>query len=347
MNDTSEMRTILGDTVEKLFAENLDRKCREDAEAGEFPQALWTAVEENGLTMALVPEDMGGTALSFEDTQVIIRGAGRHAVPIPLADCILANGLMAKAGITPPVGVTCLAPVRRKDSFTVDGEDVSGTAGRVPWGRNADHVLVAVGETLYLIAKDQFQIEENQNLATEPRDSLRFQNAKAVAKGVLPDQDASTVLYQHGAMFRAGQIAGALEAALEMAVQYANDRTQFGRPISKFQAIQQSLAVQAGNTAASVAAATAAFKAADGDDPLFEIQVAKARTSEAVGGATSIAHQTHGAIGFTYEHDLHFLTRRLWSWRDEFGGSAYWSEAIGRDVAARGGDELWSYLTKR
>jgi alkylation response protein AidB-like acyl-CoA dehydrogenase len=343
----SEMRTILGDTVEKLFAEVLDRKCREDAEAGEFPQALWTAVEENGLTMALVPEDMGGTALSFEDTQVIIRSAGRHAVPIPLADCILANGLMAKAGITPPVGVTCLAPVRRKDIITVDGEDVSGTAGRVPWGRNADHVLVAVGETLYLIPKDQFQIEENQNLATEPRDSLRFQNAKAVTKGVLPDQDASTVLYQHGAMFRAGQIAGALEAALEMAVQYANDRTQFGRPISKFQAIQQSLAVQAGNTAASVAAATAAFKAADGDDPLFEIQVAKARTSEAVGGATSIAHQTHGAIGFTYEHDLHFLTRRLWSWRDEFGGSAYWSEAIGRDVAARGGDELWSYLTKR
>ncbi len=347
MNDASEMRAILGDTVNKLFGDRLDRNCRENAEAGEFQQQLWQAVEENGLTMALVPEKLGGAGLTYEDTQIIIRGAGQHGAPIPLAEAVLANGLMAEAGMTPPPGITTLAPVRRKDILSLDGNRLNGVAGRVPWGRHADHVLVAAENKFALVAKNQFSANENFNIAAEPRDTLSFEDAELVAIGELSGHDTAAILYQYGAMLRAGQMAGALERILEMAVQYANDRTQFGRPIAKFQAIQQSLAVLAGNTAAAIAAATAAFKAADSKDPLFEIQVAKARASEAVGGATSIAHQTHGAIGFTYEHELHFLTRRLWSWRDEFGGSTYWSEAIGRDIAARGADNLWPYLTER
>ena len=347
MNENREMRALLADTVEKLFQDALERPDREAAEAGSFPTALWQAVEENGLTLALVPEPMGGAGLGFEDVQVIAQGVGRHAAPIPLVECMLANGLMARAGITPPAGVTTVAPVRRKDVLSLSGGGLSGSATRVPWGRHAAHVLVAAEGALALVPQDQIDVEENVNLAAEPRDGLRFDLAAPAAVAPIGDYDTAARVYQYGALMRAGQIAGGLEKALEITVQYANDRTQFGRQIGKFQAIQQSLAVLAGNTAAAIAAATAAFKAADGDDPLFEIQVAKARASEAVGGATSIAHQTHGAIGFTYEHELHFLTRRLWSWRDEFGGSAYWTEAIGRAVAARGADDIWPYLTAR
>jgi acyl-CoA dehydrogenase len=82
-------------------------------------------------------------------------------------------------------------------------------------------------------------------------------------------------------------------------------------------------------------------------DPGFEIAVAKVRAGEAAGIGAGIAHQVHGAIGFTYEHQLHFVTRRLWSWRAEFGGEGYWAEELGRGVAALGADALWPSVTAR
>ena len=79
----------------------------------------------------------------------------------------------------------------------------------------------------------------------------------------------------------------------------------------------------------------------------FEIAAAKIRVGEAAGLGAGIAHQSHGAIGFTYEHSLHFVTRRLWSWRAEFGGESHWSLEQGREVAARGAEALWPHLTSR
>ena len=75
------------------------------------------------------------------------------------------------------------------------------------------------------------------------------------------------------------------------------------------------------------------------------IAVAKSRAGEAAGIGAAIAHQIHGAIGFTYEHSLHFLTRRLWAWRDEYGGEAEWNLLLGRHLAAAGADRLWPELT--
>jgi len=97
-------------------------------------------------------------------------------------------------------------------------------------------------------------------------------------------------------------------------------------------------------------AAFAAAARADADpgfDPTFEIAVAKTRIGEAVDRATGIAHQTHGAIGFTYEHGLHFATRRLWAWRAEYGSDAFWAGELGRMALARGADALWPDLTAR
>ncbi len=130
-------------------------------------------------------------------------------------------------------------------------------------------------------------------------------------------------------------------------MKYVSERKQFGRPIGSFQVIQHQLALLAGHTAAAGIAAANAFRAADRGDAAFEIAVAKVRTGEAAGLGAGIAHQCHGAIGFTYEHSLHFVTRRLWSWRAEFGSESHWADAIGRRVAESGADALWSYLTTR
>jgi acyl-CoA dehydrogenase len=128
-------------------------------------------------------------------------------------------------------------------------------------------------------------------------------------------------------------------------VQYAGERVQFGRPIGRFQAVQQNLAVLAGQAAAATAAAEAAIEAAAQGLDALAIAAAKIRAGEAAGIGAAIAHQVHGAIGFTQEHSLHHATRRLWSWRDEFGSEAFWSRKLGATVAAAGADRLWQSIT--
>ena len=114
-------------------------------------------------------------------------------------------------------------------------------------------------------------------------------------------------------------MAGAMERALDTAVTYAGERKQFGRPIGKFQAVQQNLAVLAGQMAAPAPRPMPAIEALSRDDPdrEFLIAIAKTRVGDAATLASEIAHQVHGAIGFTKEYSLQLSTRRLWSWREE------------------------------
>jgi acyl-CoA dehydrogenase len=197
-----------------------------------------------------------------------------------------------------------------------------------------------------LVAASAAQGAADRNLALEPRDTLVFASAPAVvapaAAGVAAD-----AVRRFGALVRSAQMAGALESLLEQSVRYVSERKQFGRPLGSFQAIQQQLAVLAGHVAAAGIAAEHAFRAADRGDAALEIAAAKIRTGEAAGVAASIAHQAHGAIGFTYEHALHFATRRLWSWRAEFGSESAWARELGRAAVARGADALWPDLTAR
>ena len=136
---------------------------------------------------------------------------------------------------------------------------------------------------------------------------------------------------------------GALETILSLTVRYAQERVQVGRPIGEFQAIQQQISVLASHVAAAVAAAQGAIDRAARSDADFEIAAAKTRIGEAAGISAVIAHQVHGAMGFTHEHSLQLSTRRLWAWRDEFGSEAEWAEWIGRAVARVGGSGLWPH----
>lgn len=160
-------------------------------------------------------------------------------------------------------------------------------------------------------------------------------------------EEASAAHFLLGAFARSAQIAGALDAALAMAVGYVNERQQFGRPLGKFQAVQQSLASFACEAAAANCAAMGAAQALDRGEAVFEIAAAKLRANRAVGLGTTVAHQVHGAIGFTREYGLHQLTRQMWQWRSEFGNDAHWSGVLGELVAARGADGFWPDLTAR
>ena len=142
-------------------------------------------------------------------------------------------------------------------------------------------------------------------------------------------------------------MAGALERALELAVRYATERSQFGRKIGQFQAIQQELARFAGEVAAAVAAALSAAGAVERNEhAMLAVAAAKIRTAQAAHQGALIAHQVHGAIGVTDEYALHHSTLRLWAWREEFGNEAAWALELGRAITAAGADRLWPELTR-
>jgi acyl-CoA dehydrogenase len=352
MNDT---RTLLADTCTRLFTAEVTPALIEAAEKGTWPAALWRELEENGLTLPQIPEAHGGAGGEWADAQVVLSAAGRFAVPLPVAETMIGAWLLSSSRLNVPMGPITVAPVRQADTLTLarDGGSwrLGGTAARVPWGASAGHVVVlAEGEgkpMVALVKGGTAKAEADVNLAKEPRDTLSWSGAPVLAAAAAGSDLPADALMLGGAMARSAQMAGGLEFLLAQSVKYVTERVQFGRPLASFQAIQQQLALLAGHTAAAGMAAQNAFAAMDRGEAGFEIAVAKIRTGEASGLGAGIAHQCHGAIGFTYEHTLHFVTRRLWSWRAEFGAEPYWSERLGRDVAARGADALWPYLTSR
>jgi acyl-CoA dehydrogenase len=352
MNDT---RTLLTDTCARLFADQVTPALIESAEKGAWPAALWQMLEENGLTLPQIPESRGGAGGAWGDAHVVLAACGRFAVPLPVAETMIGAWLLSESGLDVPLGPLTVAPVRPADRLSLTragaGWVLDGVAGRVPWGAAAGHVVVAAagddGPMIALVARGSAKVEPDVNLALEPRDTLGWAGARVLTAALVGAGLPADALSSAGALARSAQMAGGLEFLLSQSVKYVTERVQFGRPLASFQAIQHQLALLAGHTAAAGIAAQKGFAAMDAGDAGFEIACAKIRTGEAAGLGAGIAHQCHGAIGFTYEHSLHFVTRRLWSWRAEFGAEAHWAAALGREVAARGADALWPYLTSR
>ncbi|MCC5857178.1 MAG: acyl-CoA dehydrogenase family protein [Ectothiorhodospiraceae bacterium] len=350
MSDTT---TILHDTANRLFADTVSASELARAAEGAWLPAQWQQLEELGLTTALVPEDAGGAGLEPADALGLVRLAGYHGLPLPLAETLLAGWLLAHAGLPVLEGPLTIAPARTDNELrlerTGNGWRLRGELDRVPWARHAAAIAALAdhdGQPLVcLLTPDGYTLDQAVNLAGEPRDTVQvncaLQNAHVAPapEGFGPQQ-----LQAAGAALRALAMAGAIDRVLTMSVNYANERKQFGRPIGKFQAVQQNLAVLASQAAAAGAASDIAAEAFGAAPDLLAIAVAKVRTGEAAGSAAGIAHQVHGAIGFTEEHSLHFFTKRLWSWRDEFGREAEWNRLVGQQAADAGADGLWPLI---
>ncbi len=351
---SSEISGILLDQADRLFAQHVTRERLVEADAGRWPEAIWQAVEAAGLPLALVAEEAGGAGLAAADGMRLLRRVGYHTVPLPLAETMLAAHLWAAAGGTVPEGPITLGPCNDGDAVALDragaGFTLRGRLHRVPWGGQAGHVLVHARDAggtarLALLARPPAGNAERTNLAREPRVTLDLDGIALAEDAVRPAPKlAEEGLLVLGALVRAQQMVGAMERSLDYGLTYANERKQFGRPIGKFQAVQHMLAIAAGHYAAAAAAADFAAQEWGSARFGFAVAVAKARAGEAAGAVAEAAHQVHGAMGFTQEHPLHYATRRLWSWRDEFGHEALWQERIGRQVCAAGGTALWPML---
>ena len=354
----TETDNIIIDTTARIFSELGDPQTLNNASDDTWQRPLWTALEDSGLTRAWVPEDQGGAGAEITDGFDILVTAGRYAVAVPLAETLLAGWLLAKAGIMMPDGPLSVAMGNADNPFRINSDgSLSGTAKVVPFAGDVDHFTVLTDKGVALVKAPDCTIETGVNMAGDAMSDVTFDGVKPTTVAIIPGGFDIKDLMLMGAAIRSAQMAGGLQAILDLAVDYAKERIAFGRPISKFQAVQHNLARLGGETAVAVAAAGSAADAiakAEGanahqfDQAVFlEVAAAKIRTGEAVGDGTAIAHQTFGAIGFTSEHVLQRHTRRLWAWRDDYGSESEWAVRLGEMIAANGADELWPLIASR
>ena len=357
-NAVSESENIVVETAEKIFSDLADAQEVNRDKQGAWKAPLWRALTEAGLPLSWVSEELGGSGASVAEGFGVLGAAGCFAVAVPLAETMLAGWLLAQAKIKSPEGEMTVAPASPKDRISLNADGtLSGRARGVPFAKAAKHIAVLAsgngGASIALVDAAAVRIETGLNLASDNSDSVIFDRVAPLAIKPAPKAIDQTALMLMGGVARSLQIAGALESMLDISVRYSNERIAFEKKISKFQAVQHNLAKLAGESAAALAAATSAAdtlanaKSLDDDAVFLEAVAAKIRCSEAAEKGGAIAHQVHGAIGFTIEHILHRYSLRALAWRDDFGSESYWAVELGKRVAARGADELWPLVASR
>ena len=315
------MDRLLVESFEKLVQGACSPAVVREAERSLDVAALWSQIEASGYLDLLVPEE--GDA-GLREAFPLWLACGAHALPVPLPQTMWARGLL---GARAPAGPIALADRVHHDS------DGRLRCAAVPFGAVATALLLRTpqGELrcVPLVRAEVQRSGVHGSLQADIVLPARLDDARPLPAG--------TDLQAAGALITATMMAGALQRVLAMTLQYANDRAQFGKPIGKFQAVQQQLSVLAEQAFAARMAAELACAESGLLPQRLRAAVAKARAAEAAEKAVAIAHAVHGAIGVTAEFDLQLLTRRLQEWRGDHGSASFWHAALGRAlVAARG-----------
>ena len=344
---------VLIESFSRLFADLCTPEVIDEVErTGNF-MGLWEALEESGLTTAWIPESRGGVGLGLADGLAILKMAGQFALPAPLAETYLAHWLLSQTELEipmEPIAVACLSDTDK----TRVGSDatINAIIQDVAFASSCNYLLLVYATTgesrLALFRTGDLQLEVRQSLAGEPCDRVTISGVQAL-QSVSMSVNFARSAEALGALARAQQMSGALQSILSQSVGYTQDRTQFGRPIAKFQAVQHLLARLAGEAACAQVAADAAVVAVvdhgiDSEKAQMAVAAAKVRCSEAATAGAAIAHQVHGAMGFTREYSLQQKTRRLWQWREDFGSDSVWALRLGQAVTRNNGVSLWSDL---
>ncbi|MBE0614838.1 MAG: acyl-CoA dehydrogenase [Burkholderiales bacterium] len=351
MSNESDM---IRESVNRMFSQRVDRQVLDQLEAGVWPGELWQLVEESGFSQVLSNESVDA-AEGWQNAYPVFHASGFYRLPLPLAETIVANALLVLAGFAPRNGPMTL--IQQDGHLNLHVEDnglvLNGAVASIPWARFAKHIVIAgrVGTQLVLglveATSQGLQISHAQNIAGEPRDLVSFNDTRCTEYAGWCEGLPDTPVTLFCALARAAMMVGAAQSVLQQSVEYANDRVQFGKSIGKYQATQQSLAILAGEVACAQTATMAACQAATSALSVFDVAVAKIRAGQTAGVVANIAHQVHGAFGYTHEHTLHYATRRLWSWRAECGAESLWAAQLGRQAIERGGDKFWTALVAR
>lgn len=324
----------------KLMREFFHKACGPNqvaaAESKLFDEQLWASILAMGLPLVGIDEAAGGAGGSLADLMAGLRAQGAAAVPAPIAETQLANWALATVGAPLPKNgepLTVLLPDARNSAALESGK-LTGSFFGVPWGRTATQAVGVLpdgdGFVLITLSVADASIEPGLDLAGAPNDVLHVNHA---AVDVVPWEQGAQELERRFALSRVALMAGALEEVAALTREYVKTREQFGKPIGKFQSVQQHIVhLEQMSTMSALAADRAAQAFAAGKS--FEALLAKQLVNDNARIAVRAAHQAHGAMGMTREYRLQLLTRRLNCWLGEGGSS--------RDLVLRIADEVQS-----
>ncbi len=305
----SDTTQMLDDALDRLLTRQLgDAMARN---AADLPETLMAEVLEAGFALVLAGEENGGFDGTLTDAANIAWRCGWHAAPVPIVEMLLLAHLYPDADlatVTLAHGNPAIAPTLKNTQSITTGDTVVAANTAKPF----DHISRALW--------------------------LRLD-------GVDANLDNTTKAM--GALLTTAAMTGAMARVLEIVTDHATTRTQFGRPLSKFQAIQHQLAEATSELTITEAALANALEAHDADAGRALLwNSAKAQAGVAATKVAATAHQVMGAIGFTEEHELHHFTKLLWQWRDSWGRQVDCELAIGQ-AACAAPDGLWAYITEK
>jgi alkylation response protein AidB-like acyl-CoA dehydrogenase len=311
-----------------------------------YDPGIWREVARLGWTGLIVPEDASGGGRPFLDAALLLEEMGRVLLPSPfLVSCILAPVLLAACGdrrwlprIVSGEAIATLALVEPgwrdewgRAATAFEAGRVTGTKCFVPFAAAADLVLVATrgGELVGVLRAPEMACTRQQTLAGDHQYEVRFDRAPGDTVG-----RADPILERvrlHAVVGSLAYAVGAAERAVEITVEHAKVRVQFGRPIGSFQAVAHRCAdMRSEIDAVRYLVYQAAWSLGAGRSAELEVGAAKAYGNEALRRVFMHAHQVHGAIGFSTEHDLQLFTRRAKAIELAWGSTAAHRERVAR-----------------
>ncbi|RDH80623.1 acyl-CoA dehydrogenase [Mycolicibacterium moriokaense] len=342
-DEWAELRRLIDDMVARAAKSGAVN----DGVEQRFDAALWGHLNDSGLTRLTSTRQSGAGP---SELAVMLRGLARHCAAVPVAETDLLGAWLAdRAAVDCRQDAPLSVAIGDAMPDPRTGDRVTVTATGVPWARDAT-VLVAVpiADRLLVAVAEEPLTTDGHNLAGEPRCDVTVDVPSSAFTEV--GREVADELTRRGAWARCVQTIGALDASAELAVAHARTRTQFGRALSGFQAVQQSLAIMAGAIERARAAATLAvaaathhgFAAAQTD---YAVTVAKVTLGQVVPVVNAIAHQLHGAVGVTLEHRLWHSTMRARCWTDEFGSTTHYARRLGEiAIRAHRDGEFWDFM---
>ncbi len=359
-------RDFLADRCKKTVV-----RAMEQDEKG-YPPDLWADMAELGWMGLVLPEKYGGSAMSFSDLTVLLEEMGRACMPGPFFSTVILGGMpilefgsekqkdeylpkMAQGklfltlALTEAGGQYEASSVKTTAQAADGGYILSGSKLFVPDAHVADYMLVVArtdakaapekGITIFIVDGKSKGITRNamKSIASDKLFEVIFDRVKVPAENILgkPNQGWDIVkrVLQQAAIAKCCEMVGGMQQVLDMTVDYAKERKQFGKPIGTFQIIQHYCTQMATDVDGSrFIAYQAASRLSKGLPHTKEVAMAKAWVGEAYGRVATLAHEIHGAIGCTIDHDLGLYTRRGKAGELTWGTSDFHREIVAQEM---------------
>jgi alkylation response protein AidB-like acyl-CoA dehydrogenase len=325
-DEQTQFRAAVRELLEKECPPAHVRAMWESA-SGHSPE-LWEKLARMGVVGLTVPEEHGGMGLDEVDLVLILEETGRAAVPDPVVE-------------TTAVGAPLLRDVGALDRLPRDGVVTVGLDAlpHVTGADVADLLVLQRDDELHALTRQAVELTRQPSLdgarrlftvTWQPGDRTRVAGGDDAIR-------AAALAFDRGALAAAAQLLGVADRLIEMAADHARQREQFGRPIGSFQAVKHHLAnaLLALEFARPVTYRAAFSVATDDDERATHVSMAKAYASDAAALAARTALQVHGAIGYTWEHDLHLWMKRAWALAAAWGDPSWHRARVADAVLAR------------